>query len=379
MPGMSLIGHEWRVHGTCTGLDQASYFRLVRKAREAVRVPSEFKPAAPARSIDPARVEAAFIAANPGIGRDGIAVTCRDRRIEEVRICLTKSLRFRSCPHVHAAACDRPRASTPRPAAATEPSDRSRKTRIPVKILFSPASPYSSKVRMAARYSGLDLEEPTDTSAEGAQLVGHNPLGKIPTLITEADHAVYDSRAIMQFIDRTAGRKLYPRNVARRTEAEVLEALCDGICDALLLIVYERRYRPEEKVHQDWIDRQWRRVERPRSPERQPAAHDEVAARRPLRARRASRLSGPALRGKMGARPGEAQELAGEVREGLSGLREAQAAGVTSAGRPAIRQAPGASPPSGRQRCPASLRVVPAALRARHPCSCGSVIGQSTM
>ena len=116
---------------------------------------------------------------------------------------------------------------------------------------------------MAARYSGLDLEEvPTDTSAEGAQLVGHNPLGKIPTLITEADHAVYDSRAIMQFIDRAAGRKLYPRNVARRTEAEVLEALCDGICDALLLIVYERRYRPEEKVHQDWIDRQWRRVER---------------------------------------------------------------------------------------------------------------------
>ena len=114
MPGMSLIGHEWRVHGTCTGLDQASYFRLVRKAREAVRVPSEFMPAAPARSIDPARVEAAFIAANPGIGRDGIAVTCRDRRIEEVRICLTKSLRFRSCPQVDAAACDRPRASMPR-------------------------------------------------------------------------------------------------------------------------------------------------------------------------------------------------------------------------------------------------------------------------
>lgn len=114
MPGMSLIGHEWRVHGTCTGLDQASYFRLVRKALEAVRVPSEFRPAAPARSIDPARVEAAFIAANPGISQDGIAVTCKDQRIEEVRICLTKSLRFRSCPRVDAAACNRPRASMPK-------------------------------------------------------------------------------------------------------------------------------------------------------------------------------------------------------------------------------------------------------------------------
>ena len=132
-----------------------------------------------------------------------------------------------------------------------------------MKILFAPASPYSSKVRMAARYSGLDLEEVrTDTSAEGPELVGNNPLGKIPTLITDDGNAVYDSRAIMQFIDRTTGKKLYPRNAARRTEAEVLEALCDGICDALLVIIYERRYRPEEKVHQEWIDRQWRRVER---------------------------------------------------------------------------------------------------------------------
>ena len=132
-----------------------------------------------------------------------------------------------------------------------------------MKLLFSPASPYSSKVRMAAHYSGLQLEEErTDTSAEGPGLVGRNPLGKIPTLITDADEAVFDSRAIMQFIDRTTGRKLYPRNAARRTEAEVLEALCDGICDALILIIYERRYRPEEKVHQEWIDRQWRRVER---------------------------------------------------------------------------------------------------------------------
>ena len=132
-----------------------------------------------------------------------------------------------------------------------------------MKILFAPASPYSSKVRMAARYSELDLEEVrTDTSAEGEELVGSNPLGKIPTLITDDGSAVYDSRAIMQFIDRTTGKKLYPRNAARRTEAEVLEALCDGICDALILIIYERRFRPEEKVHQDWIDRQWRRVER---------------------------------------------------------------------------------------------------------------------
>ncbi|HET7413585.1 MAG TPA: glutathione S-transferase [Pararhizobium sp.] len=132
-----------------------------------------------------------------------------------------------------------------------------------MKLLFAPASPYSAKVRMAAHYSGLTLEGVrTDTAAEGHELVDNNPLGKIPTLITDDGGAIFDSRAIMQFIDRTTGKKLYPRNGAKRSEAEVLEALCDGICDALLVIVYERRYRPEEKVHQEWIDRQWRRVER---------------------------------------------------------------------------------------------------------------------
>lgn len=132
-----------------------------------------------------------------------------------------------------------------------------------MKVLYAPASPYSAKVRMAARHCGIDFESvKTDTGAEAPDLVDNNPLGKIPTLITEDGSAVYDSRAIMQYLDRMSGKKLYPRNAAKRTEAEVLEALCDGICDALLLMIYERRFRPEEKVHQDWLDRQWRKVER---------------------------------------------------------------------------------------------------------------------
>lgn len=132
-----------------------------------------------------------------------------------------------------------------------------------MRILYSPASPYSAKVRMAATHAGLAFEAvKTDTSADPADLVDNNPLGKIPTLLTDDGRAIFDSRAIMQFIDRETGKTLYPRNAAKRTEAEVLEALCDGICDCLLAIVYERRFRPEEKLHQEWIDRQWSKVER---------------------------------------------------------------------------------------------------------------------
>ncbi|WP_245451567.1 glutathione S-transferase family protein [Georhizobium profundi] len=116
---------------------------------------------------------------------------------------------------------------------------------------------------MAATYAGLSFESVlTDTNAEPAELVANNPLGKIPLLLTDDGNAVFDSRAIMQFIDRETGRKLYPRNPAKRTEVDVLEALCDGTCDCLLAMVYERRFRPEEKVHQEWIDKQWKKVER---------------------------------------------------------------------------------------------------------------------
>lgn len=127
-----------------------------------------------------------------------------------------------------------------------------------MKILYSPASPYSAKVRMAAKFAGIDAEAVlTDTNAAPAELVDNNPLGKIPTLITDEGQAIYDSRAIMQFLDRTGGKRLYPRNAVKRTDVEVMEALCDGICDCLLAIMYERRFRPVELVHQEWIDKQW--------------------------------------------------------------------------------------------------------------------------
>ncbi|MDA4846987.1 glutathione S-transferase family protein [Hoeflea poritis] len=131
-----------------------------------------------------------------------------------------------------------------------------------MKILFAPASPYSAKVRMAARYCGLEAQSvPVDTNADPDELVDANPLGKIPTLIDDG-MTVYDSRAIMQYLDRKSGKLLYPRNAQKRTEAEVLEALCDGITDCLLAMVYENRFRPLEKVHQPWLDRQWSKIER---------------------------------------------------------------------------------------------------------------------
>ena len=80
--------------------------------------------------------------------------------------------------------------------------------------------------------------------------------------MTDDGEPIFDSRGITQYLNRQSGGKLFPRNAAKRLEAERLEALADGICDCLLAIVYERRFRPEEKVHQPWIDRQWAKAAR---------------------------------------------------------------------------------------------------------------------
>ncbi|NRP85087.1 putative GST-like protein YibF [Ensifer adhaerens] len=131
-----------------------------------------------------------------------------------------------------------------------------------MRLLCSSTSPFSSKVRMAARHLGIELEEiRVDTNAGPALLVDNNPLGKIPTLLTDDGEAIFDSRAIMHYFDRQEGG-LYPSKKGKRTEAEVLEALCDGTMECLLSIVYERRLREPEKQHQPWIDRQWTKASR---------------------------------------------------------------------------------------------------------------------
>ena len=131
------------------------------------------------------------------------------------------------------------------------------------KILYSPTSPYSAKVRMAAAYAGIPLEAVVvDTNSQPAELTGPNPLGKIPTLVTDEGQGIYDSRTITQYLNRVSGNALFPRNPAKRLEAEMLEALADGVCDCLLAHVYERRTRPAEKVHQPWLDLQWSKAMR---------------------------------------------------------------------------------------------------------------------
>ena len=113
MPAPGLIFNEWDKHGTCSGLSERNYFETIRKARAAVKIPSEFLSLSETKTIAPADVEAAFIKANPGLSDSAISVTCSGKRLSEVRICLSKDLQFRSCEQLERRACRRDRVIMP--------------------------------------------------------------------------------------------------------------------------------------------------------------------------------------------------------------------------------------------------------------------------
>jgi len=121
-------------------------------------------------------------------------------------------------------------------------------------------SPFVRKVRIAA--SLLDLADkielqPADLNDTSDTVRRQNPLGKVPVLIAEDGSAYYDSRVILDYLDHLAGGgRIVPREAKARFAALTLQALCDGITDASLLIVYEGRYRPADKRVDSWVERQ---------------------------------------------------------------------------------------------------------------------------
>ncbi len=130
----------------------------------------------------------------------------------------------------------------------------------------SPASPFVRKVRIAAAVLGLadridvqtvDLNDPSDS------IRAENPLGKIPALVLDDGTVYYDSRVILEYLDAHAGGgRIIPRDGPARFAALRLQALCDGVLDASVLIVYEERYRPADKRVQSWVERQAGKVAR---------------------------------------------------------------------------------------------------------------------
>jgi glutathione S-transferase len=85
----------------------------------------------------------------------------------------------------------------------------------------------------------------------------YNPLGRVPTLVTDDGETLIESSAILDYLDELAGpdRALLPSAGPERRQALRLMAMASGAAEKGVLQVYERVFRPEAKRHEPWVDR----------------------------------------------------------------------------------------------------------------------------
>jgi glutathione S-transferase len=132
-----------------------------------------------------------------------------------------------------------------------------------MKLLGSPASPYTRKVRVVLAEKRIDCEmELVDVQPVENPVNTYNPLGKIPTLLLDDGTALYDSRVIVDFLDaRSPISRLIPEETRDRVAVRRWEALADGVLDAGLLARYES-LRPNHERSRAWSDKQLARIHR---------------------------------------------------------------------------------------------------------------------
>ena len=132
-----------------------------------------------------------------------------------------------------------------------------------MKLIGTPGSPYTRKVRIVLAEKRIDYDFVNDApSAAATQVPKYNPLGKIPVLIIDDETTVFDSRVIVEYLDQASPvAKLIPEDTRPRVQVRRWEALADGCTDAVVAIVMEMR-RPANLQSADWMTRQRAKVDR---------------------------------------------------------------------------------------------------------------------
>ena len=130
------------------------------------------------------------------------------------------------------------------------------------RLISATPSPYARKVRIALTEKGIPFElvteVPWDSDTSTPQ---YNPLEKLPVLICDDGTSVYESRFILEWLElKHPVPRLTPQDVDGILAVKRFEVLADGVCDACVLLFWERR-RPEAHRSRPWTERQTRKVE----------------------------------------------------------------------------------------------------------------------
>jgi len=126
-----------------------------------------------------------------------------------------------------------------------------------MKLFHSQTSPYVRKCMFIAHHLGLvDRIEKLPSAANPIDrdqtIIPSNPLGKVPTMITDDGAVLFDSRVICEYLDQVGKGSFFPAAGTERWRVLTDQALADGILDAALLTRYEGTMRPEALRWSDW-------------------------------------------------------------------------------------------------------------------------------
>lgn len=126
-----------------------------------------------------------------------------------------------------------------------------------MKLIGSLTSPYVRKVRAVLVEKKIECEFLLESPwVENSAVTKYNPLGKVPVLLLEDESTLYDSRVIVEYLDRISpNKRLIPADGRDHIQVKRWEALADGIADAAAAALLESR-RPEGERSASWIARQ---------------------------------------------------------------------------------------------------------------------------
>lgn len=126
-----------------------------------------------------------------------------------------------------------------------------------MKLIGSYTSPYVRKISVMLLEKGIPFDFVNDSPwADGTQVPHVNPLGKVPVLVADDGEIWFDSPVIAAYVDTLpGGSPLLPADPAAALRVRRLEALADGVTDAAVALVLEKR-READKQDAAWVVRQ---------------------------------------------------------------------------------------------------------------------------
>lgn len=131
-----------------------------------------------------------------------------------------------------------------------------------LKLISATPSPYARKVRITLAEKGVPFELITEVPWNSTTATPrYNPLEKLPVLVLPDGTGVYESRFILEWIEaKHPAPPMLPDDVDARLFARQVEVVADGVCDACVLLFWER-HRPEALQSGEWKARQMRKVD----------------------------------------------------------------------------------------------------------------------